>query len=53
VSWRLTRGLLNFVAAVVVRNCFVGVVMVVVGDVVNADEVGNAGISGAMMDVTI
>jgi hypothetical protein len=29
------------------------VVVVVVGDVVNADEVGDAGISGVVTDVTV
>jgi hypothetical protein len=43
---------LNFIVAVVVWDCFVGVVVVIVGDVVNADEVGGAGISATVTDMT-
>jgi hypothetical protein len=56
VSWRLARELLNFIVAIVVWDYFVVevmVIMVVVGNVVNADEVGYAGISTAMTDVTV
>jgi hypothetical protein len=59
VSWRLAHGLLNFSVAIVVWDCFVGVVVVIlvivviVGGVVNADEVGGAGISAVVTDVTV
>jgi hypothetical protein len=62
VSWRLTRGLLNFIVAVAVPDCSVGVVVVVVdvvgdmdnvGDVINADEVGGASVLAVVMDVTV
>jgi hypothetical protein len=47
--------LLNLIVAVVVWDCYVGVVVavvVIVGDVINADEAGDAGVSTAVMDVT-
>jgi hypothetical protein len=65
VSWRLTRGLLNFIVAVAVPDCSVGVVVVVVdvvdvvgdmdnvGDVINADEAGGASVLAVVMDVTV
>jgi hypothetical protein len=65
VSWRLAHGLLNFLIAVAVLNCSVGVAVVVevvvgdvdgvgdVGDVINADEAGGAGISAVMRDATV
>jgi uncharacterized ion transporter superfamily protein YfcC len=57
VSQRLARGLLNFIIAVVVQDCSVGVVvvvMVIVGDmggVANADGAGDAGVSAVLMDL--
>jgi hypothetical protein len=53
---------LNFIVVVAVLDCSVGVVVVVVdivggvddvGDVINADEAGGAGISTVVMDATI
>jgi hypothetical protein len=53
---------LNFIVVVAVLDCSVGVVVVVVdivggvddvGDVINADEAGGAGISAVVMDATI
>jgi hypothetical protein len=57
VSWRLARGLLIFTIVIVVWEYFAGVVVVVVvvttvvGNIVNAGEVG--GMSADMTDVTI
>jgi hypothetical protein len=59
VSCRLARGLLNLIVVVAAPNYSVGVVIGVVdvvdnvGDVVNADEVGGAGISAVVMDTTV
>jgi hypothetical protein len=59
VSCRHARGLLNLIVVVAAPNYSVGVVIGVVdvvdnvGDVVNADEVGGAGISAVVMDTTV
>jgi hypothetical protein len=65
VIWKLAHGLLNSIVVVVVMDCFVGVVVVVVavvgdvagvddvGDMINVDEAGGAGISVVVMDATV
>jgi hypothetical protein len=59
VSWRLARGLLNFIVDVVDPYCSVGVVVGIVdvvddvGDVINADEAGDPSISAVVTDVTV
>jgi hypothetical protein len=56
VSWRLARGLLNFIIVIAVLNCPVGVavvVVVIVGEVINADEAGGTDISVIVMDTTV
>jgi hypothetical protein len=56
---KITRGLLIFIIAVVVWECYPRVVVVIVvvttivGDVVNVGEVGGAGISADVTGVTI
>jgi hypothetical protein len=52
VSWRLACGLLNFIVAIVVQDCFIEEVVVVGGDVINADEVGGVGILAVVTDVS-
>jgi hypothetical protein len=65
VSWRLARGLLNFIVDVVDPYCSVGVVVGIVdvvddvggvddvGDVINADEAVGPRISAVVTDVTV
>jgi hypothetical protein len=62
VSWRLARRLLNFIIVVVALDYSVGVVVGImdvvddmggVGDVVNVDEAGGAGILTIVMGATI